>query len=287
MLAFSVIIPTYNRCVSLQRALLSVQQQTLPAQEIIVVDDGSRDNTAELISRQFPDVRLIRQSNRGVSSARNVGIKAARCEWLAFLDSDDLWYEKKLAMQSQALSDLPEYRICHSDEIWFRNAKRVQQKKHHRKYGGWIYHHCLPLCVISPSAVVLQRSLFDEVGLFDESLPACEDYDLWLRICSRFPVLFCPQVLLRKTGGHNDQLSRRYWGMDRFRVKALEKILRQAVLTAVDRQQTLQMLLEKLNILKLGAEKRHKLEDLASYALKIEYYRQQLELNYSGAKAIS
>ena len=109
----------------------------------------------------------------------------------------------------------------------------------HAKAGGWIYTHCLPLCAISPSAVLIHRSIFDCVGLFNEQLPACEDYDLWLRICARFPVHFIPEPLIIKYGGHDDQLSRRYWGMDRFRIQALEDILASGVLTEEHRQATL------------------------------------------------
>ncbi len=181
MTTISVIIPTYNRAHTLSRALDSVLAQTHPADEVIVIDDGSTDSTVELLQNSYPNVTLIQQQNRGVSAARNSGIRASHSEWVALLDSDDEWLPDKLNKQLALVSQQPEYKIIHSDEIWIRYGVRVNQMKKHIKKGGWIFQDCLPLCAISPSAVMIHRSVFDDVGLFDESLPACEDYDLWLR----------------------------------------------------------------------------------------------------------
>jgi len=252
----SVIIPSWNRADRLAAALDSVYAQSLAPHEVIVVDDGSTDNTRELLSRHYPEVRYLYQQNNGVSSARNTGIMAASGDWIALLDSDDRWEPLKLEHQQQAIQAQPGYRLCHCDEIWIRNGKRVNPMKKHAKQGGNIFHYCLPLCVISPSAVMIQREVFADIGLFDENLPACEDYDLWLRFCARYPVLFVNQPLVIKTGGHDDQLSRRYWGMDRFRVQALEKILAADVLDEQDHAAALHMLQEKLAILIQGADKR-------------------------------
>lgn len=252
----SVIIPSWNRADRLAAALDSVRAQSLAPHEIIVVDDGSTDDTRELVSKHYPEVRYLYQQNNGVSSARNTGIMAASGDWIALLDSDDRWEPLKLERQQQAIQAQPGYRLCHCDEIWIRNGKRVNPMKKHAKQGGKIFRHCLPLCVISPSAVMIQREVFADIGLFDENLPACEDYDLWLRICARHPVLFVNQPLVIKVGGHDDQLSRRYWGMDRFRVQALEKILATGVLDEQDHAAALHMLQEKLAILIQGADKR-------------------------------
>ncbi len=252
----SVIIPSWNRATRLAAALDSVRAQSLAPHEIIVVDDGSTDNTRELLSRHYPEVRYLYQQNNGVSSARNTGIMAASGDWIALLDSDDRWEPLKLERQQQAIQAQPGYRLCHCDEIWIRNGKRVNPMKKHAKQGGKIFRHCLPLCVISPSAVMMQRDLFDDIGLFDETLPACEDYDLWLRVCAIHPVLFVNQPLVIKVGGHADQLSRRSWGMDRFRIRALEKILAAGVLDEQDHTDALHMLQEKLTILIQGADKR-------------------------------
>lgn len=273
----SVIIPTYNRAHTLKRALDSVRQQTLPADEIIVVDDGSTDNTAALLQTEYPNVVYLPQANAGVSRARNTGIAAARNDWLALLDSDDAWQPQKLERQVEAFQAQNEYRLCHTDEIWIRSGKRVNQMNKHAKRGGWIFQHCLPLCAISPSSVLIHRNLLDDVGLFDETLPACEDYDLWLRIAAKHPVLYLNEPLITKYGGHDDQLSRRHWGMDRFRIQALEKIINHGELNADDRRAALAILEQKLNILLTGARKHGNKEILQCYTMKQYAYRKQLE----------
>jgi len=252
----SVIIPTYNRCDSLCVAIESVTRQSLQPSQIIVIDDGSEDNTSAIVANRFPNVLLIKQSNHGVSHARNRGIEAASNEWMAFLDSDDRWFENKLAVQMNAIAASPEFRLCHCDEHWIRNGKRVNPMNKHQKRGGDIFEYCLPMCAISPSAVIIHQSLFDEVGIFDESLPACEDYDLWLRICSSNPVLFVDSALLEKTGGHEDQLSKKHWGMDRFRLEALGKLLRSHTITDEQRSLVKSTFNQKYQILINGAKKR-------------------------------
>ncbi|WP_157736472.1 glycosyltransferase family 2 protein [Granulosicoccus antarcticus] len=254
----SVIIPAYDRLERLPTAIDSVQSQSYAAHELIVVDDGSTDGTADWLAEHHPEITLIRQNNHGVSHARNRAIEHASGNWIALLDSDDRWYENKLAEQVNALQQAPQMRLCHCDEHWLRNGKRVNPRHKHRKYGGDIFTHCLPLCCISPSAVLIHRTLLDEVGLFDESLPACEDYDLWLRICSREEVLYLDQALLEKTGGHEDQLSQRYPAMDQFRLQALAKLLRSHTLTVSQTQQASELFIEKLVIFCNGARKRHR-----------------------------
>ncbi len=253
--SISVVIPSYNRLPILVNALESVINQSSQVDEIIVVDDGSSDATAVEIPLRFPQVKLITQTNSGVSAARNAGIRAANCDWVALLDSDDNWLTNKIKTMRQAVAEHPEYRLFHSDEIWVRNGVRVNAMNKHQKSGGWIFQKCLPLCVISPSAVVIKRELFDQVGLFDESLPACEDYDLWLRICHQHPVYYINRPLIIKNGGHDDQLSRQFWGMDRFRIRALNKLLNNAKLDDVDRNAATNTLQHKLGILLQGARK--------------------------------
>jgi glycosyltransferase involved in cell wall biosynthesis len=268
----SVIIPTHNRKPLLRRALQSVFAQTRPAEEVIVVDDGSGDGTAQMIAGEFPEVRYFFQSNQGVSKARNLGIQQARGNWLALLDSDDQWLPEKLQTQMEYLHRHPGYRLCHTEEIWIRRGKRVNAMNKHQKFGGYIFDKCLPLCVISPSSVMIERGVLDEVGLFDESLPACEDYDLWLRICSRYPVLFVEEPLIVKHGGHDDQLSRRYWGMDRFRIKALQGILQDDALTESDYENAVDMLTEKCRIYIQGALKRGKHQEADAYRKILQRY---------------
>lgn len=257
----SVIIPTFNRADLLGRAIESVLQQSLPAKEIIVVDDGSTDSTGELIEglqrNRGMSLRYIYQDNAGVSAARNSGIHHAGGDWIAFLDSDDAWLPGKLQSQANLIEQYPGYRLCHTQESWIRNGVHVNQMKKHAKSGGHIFPQCLPLCVISPSSVVIQRALFDEVGLFDESLPACEDYDLWLRICAHEAVLFVETPQILKYGGHDDQLSRKHWGMDRFRIRALQNLLHDPGLEADQQQLVYNTLQYKARILRQGAEKRN------------------------------
>jgi len=258
----SVIIPTYNRLEALQLAIDSVKAQTSPALEIIVIDDGSTDGTVYWCQQHHPDITLITQTNHGVSHARNRGIEIANGDWIALLDSDDRWYPKKLEIQLEAIVSSPKLRLCHCDEIWIRNGKRVNQKHKHRKYGGNIFKYCLPLCAISPSASLIHASVFNDIGLFDENLPACEDYDLWLRITSQEDVLYVDEALLEKTGGHEDQLSQRYPAMDSFRLTALAKLLRSASLSTEQYDITLNTFREKLTIYCNGARKRGRTESI-------------------------
>lgn len=259
-MSISVVIPSYNRLHTLPRAIDSVLAQTLSAHEIIVIDDGSTDGTTEFIkhhyTQHYPVIKLITQKNAGVSHARNRGISMASGDWIAFLDSDDIWFKHKLATQMRAIQEQPHYLLCHCDEHWIRNGKRVNPMRKHRKHGGWIFEHCLPLCAISPSAALIHQQLLTAVGVFDESLPACEDYDLWLRICAQYPALYVDQALLEKTGGHEDQLSRKYWGMDRFRLQALAKLLRSGTLKQDQYTLALTTFNDKLNIVINGSIKR-------------------------------
>jgi len=269
----SVIVPTWNRAERLAGALESVLAQTRPADEVIVVDDGSTDGTPELLARRFPEVKALSIEHSGVSAARNHGIARARGEWLAFLDSDDLWHEEKLAAQLAALEREGEMRLCHTDEIWIRDGRRVNPRRRHLKTGGWIFQHCLPLCAISPSAVTIHRSVFETVGYFDESFPACEDYDLWLRVTSRFPVHYVDRPLVTKVGGHDDQLSRTVPALDRYRIRALEKILAEGVLGEDDRRAATAMLLEKIAIYRQGVERRGRRDELADLDRLARHYR--------------
>tara|TARA_A100001037_G_scaffold129416_1_gene117202 strand:+ start:1669 stop:2487 length:819 start_codon:yes stop_codon:yes gene_type:complete len=256
------------------RAINSVLSQTHPAFEIIVVDDGSTDGTKELLqvhgfckkdTKELEKKYLI-QENGGVSSARNLGVKNAKGDFIAFLDSDDAWSEKKLERQLVVLKqNLFKQRIIHTDEIWIRNGVRVNQHKKHEKSGGNIFEKCLALCCISPSSAMLHRSLFDEYGYFDETMPACEDYDMWLRLAAFEKVLFVPEFLTIKYGGHSDQLSRAHWGMDRFRVRSLEKLIEFGLITPSQRNLVIKTLIQKLDILEAGARKRKKYKSVREY----------------------
>jgi GT2 family glycosyltransferase len=251
----SVIIPTYNRSELVREAIASVLAQSFSDFELIVVDDGSEDGTAEVV-RAFPDVRYVYQLNCGVSAARNHGVSLSTGELIAFLDSDDLWQPCKLEQQVAFFVEHIEAQICQTEEIWLRNCVRVNPHNKHRKVGGDIFARSLELCLVSPSAVMMRRELFGRIGGFDETLLACEDYDLWLRIAATTPIHLIETPLVIKRGGHADQLSHQFWGMDRFRIKALCKLLRSTALSDEQRQQTEHVLQKKCTILAEGARKR-------------------------------
>jgi len=267
----SVIIPTYNRKHSLPRALDSVLYQSLTSLEIIVIDDGSTDETSGWIESEYPSVKLIRQSNSGVSSARNTGIKRANGEWIALLDSDDEWLPKKLEKQFQSLMENPDYLFCHTNEIWIRKGVRVNQGKKHQKYGGMIFEKCLDMCRISPSSSLFHKSILEEVGIFDESLKVCEDYDLWLRITAKYPVLFLDEPMIIKYGGHEDQLSKVKDGIEKYRIQSLEKLLLDDGLSKTQNHQVTHRLIKKYKIYANGLKKRGKIEEYESVMKKLHY----------------
>ena len=245
-------------------AIESVFAQTLDDYELIVIDDGSTDETPRQLSRYGSRLSNIRQANRGVSAARNLGVRHACGTYVAFLDSDDLWLPGKLAIQTAFMEQNRTVQICQTDEIWIRNGVRVNPKVKHRKPSGDIFRPSLELCLVSPSAVMLRRSFFAEMGGFDENYPVCEDYDLWLRIAVAHPVPLINQTLVVKRGGHADQLSRSIWGMDRYRISTLQKLLRLG-LDGDRRTAALAILRQKLHLLISGARKRGKTSEVENY----------------------
>ena len=268
----SVVVPTYNRAYRLEETLRSVVNQTYQDFELIVVDDGSTDDTSKVM-QSFPGAQYIfMEENSGVSSARNKGLAHAKGRYICFLDSDDLWDEKKLQVQVQWMEENPDCQVCYTDEVWIRGGVRVNSMNKHRKYSGDIFRYCLPLCIVSPSSAMLRGVIFDDIGNFDESLPVCEDYDLWLRIAMKYTFHFIEKPLIIKQGGHADQLSRKYWGMDRFRVVALKKLLDRNSLEGERLQLTRSALVEKCSVLIHGFAKRGKKEDELYYRALVEKY---------------
>ena len=263
---FCAVIPTFNRWPLVGEAIESVLSQSFTDFELIVIDDGSSDGTAENIARDFPNVTLIKQENCGVSAARNVGIRLAKAGWIAFLDSDDLWEQEKLFRQYEAIQADPSIRIVHTDEIWIRNKKRVNPKNRHQKTGSEnggheLFQRSVEMCLISPSSVVIHSDVFGKVGLFDESLPVCEDYDLWLRIMANYPVAYIDKKLTIKRNDDDpdcsaDQLSKSTWGMDRYRVRSLERLIGSQSLDTQQVRIALNEVVRKSAILAKGAGKR-------------------------------
>ncbi len=231
----SVIIPTYNRKELLPRTIKSVLEQRLRCAEIIIVDDGSTDGTKASISpflQQYDEIHYIFQKNQGAAAARNRGIAAARFPFLAFVDSDDHWHCEKIAQQYQAMQEHPEYLISHTKERWLRRGKHLNQKAKHIPRHGDIFAHCLALCAVGMSTVLVRKELFLSCGNFDSQFPCCEDYDFWLRVSCRYPFLLVDAPLTVKEGGRDDQLSQQFRvGMDKLRITAIQKLLASGQLT--------------------------------------------------------
>ena len=252
----SVIIPTYNRDWAIRRSLESVLTQTFQDFELLIIDDGSTDQTQSILQAfQDPRIKITRTENQGISNARNCGIQQAKGEWIAFLDSDDEWLPHKLQAQWEYHQKRPELKIIHGEEIWIRQEVRVNPKNKHAKSGGWIFQKCLSLCLISPSAVMIHREVFSQVGYFDPQMLVCEDYDLWLRITPFYQVGFIPEPIIKKYGGHPDQLSTRYKAMDYFRVMALYRVLKMNI-GQKNCYEAKEVLQKKANILLQGYRKR-------------------------------
>lgn len=275
----SIIIPTYNRASFLREAIASVLAQDIFQRpdsdvefEILIIDDGSTDSTEEMALSFGQRVAYHYFPHRGVSAARNAGLRLARGEHIAFLDSDDLWLKEKIAIQLSYFKAFPEARVCSTEEIWLRNGRRLNPRLKHRKSSGWIFDRVLTLCLVSLSSSLFHRQVFEEIGGFDESLPVCEDYEFGIRLAWRYPVYFIPKPLIIKRGGHPDQLSRKYWGMDRFRVQALEKALT-LPLKQDERRLVEAEILRKCHILVKGFEKRENWVEAEKYRAKIERYR--------------
>ena len=260
----SVIIPTYNRCWILKEAIDSVLSQKFTNFEVIVVDDGSTDATNALLPTYGEQITTICQKNKGVSAARNVGISQARGSYIAFLDSDDMWLPEKLSCQHDFFQSHPEALICQTDEIWIRNGVRVNPKNRHKKPSGMIFESSLLLCLVSPSAVMIKKNLFDVVGLFNESFPVCEDYDLWLRIGLNHPIYLIDRQLVVKRGGHDDQLSRNP-GLDRYRIQSIVSILENHSLTTRYYEAAVDVLREKCRIYADGCIRRGRVEEAGFY----------------------
>lgn len=261
-----------------QEAIGSVWAQSYTSFELVVVDDGSNDGTAGELAKYSSGLRLVSRERSGVAAARNYGVSIANGRYLAFLDSDDLWAPKKLEVQTAFMERHPEFQICQTDEIWIRNGARVNPKTKHQKPNGDVFRRSLELCVVSPSAVMMRKELFNRVGGFDEDFPVCEDYDLWLRIAVNHTIPLIPIALVIKRGGHLGQLSHSLWGMDRYRVQSLRKLLHSGV-AGEKREWALDALRRKVSILCQGAKKRGKQHELAAYeAMLAEFCQESIDV---------
>ena len=272
----SVVIPSYNRKDFLRLALQSVISQTAKPDEIIVVDDGSTDQTVEHLSSEFPSVTWLLKENQGVAAARNHGIRRARGEWIALLDSDDQWDKNKLDEQIHHLKAHPDCRACHTQEKWIRNQNQVYPPTYLDKSHDQLFKRSLRHCLICASSCMFHRSLFDEVGLFDEALTVCEDYDFWLRLLLHTPIDLIDRPLTVKFGGHSDQLSTSHWGMDRYRIQSMENLLASQAMSKEQKIWVLEILAQKCQILEQGFTKRNKQSEAQTYSEKRKRFEESL-----------
>ncbi|HLW71881.1 MAG TPA: glycosyltransferase [Candidatus Binataceae bacterium] len=271
--AVSVIIATYNRRAMVAEAIASVVAQREVCAELIVVDDGSTDATAETLARIAGEVRagaggvamriIAHREKRGVAAARNTGVALASAPIVAFLDSDDLWRPFKLRRQIDFMATHPECAIAQTAELWMRDGVQVNPGMRHRKRAGDIFLESLRTCILSPSAVILRTSLFRALGGFDEGLEAAEDYDLWLRILVRHEAGLIDEPLVIRRAGHAGQLSASVPAIDRFRILSLLKLLAHSDdLSLEQRAAVCAVLAEKSRILAKGLSRRGN-DDLA------------------------
>ena len=273
----SVIIPTFNRCNLLKRALSSVLTQTVKLDEVIVIDNGSSDQTDIMVSSSFPTVKYLVEKKRGVSAARNRGICFAQSNWVAFLDSDDTWKPNKIEKQLQLANQNKNLRLIHTNEIWYKNGKLLNQMKKHQKSGGNIFEKSLELCCVSPSSSIIKKDVFNDYGFFDEKLEVCEDYDMWVRITAKEEIGYLSEPMVFKYGGHEDQLSKKFWGMDRFRIKSLEKNIENNWFSKEQSKAVYKKLIEKLIIVSTGAKKRGNQEIFKKYDQKLKQWLVKLK----------
>ena len=206
----SVIIPTYNRAPLVVRAAASALDQTYPSMDVIVVDDGSSDDTEQRLAAELgSQIRYLRQDNQGVSAARNRGLREATGDYIAFLDSDDVWLPKKITAQVDFLRERPKYGmvVCDYYDV-DRSGTVVSIERRRQQYGadGHVLKRILNAPNLVPSTALLRREVYEEVGGFDTSLKTAEDIDFHLRVAKRFPIGVIEEPLVRYLSG-NDSLS--------------------------------------------------------------------------------
>jgi glycosyltransferase involved in cell wall biosynthesis len=214
----SVVIPAYNVGAHIGEAIDSVLSQDHPQLEVIVVDDGSKDDTAEVVATRYPQLTLIRKENGGAASARNAGIRAARGEFVAFLDADDIWLPGKLRAQVDYFRAHPDVAMnCTGFAQWVSDVDgrfpdpltivpdqaAVAADAIDRELSGWIYHKLLLRTFVWTTTVMMRRSLIDRIGLYDESFRLGQDYEYFLRASRETEVhrLSRPYALYRQHAG--------------------------------------------------------------------------------------
>lgn len=219
----SVIVPTYNSARYVTAAVDSILDQSFKDFEVLVIDDGSTDDTRTVLARYGSPVRYIHQSNRGVSIARNRGIAESTGKYIAFLDADDTWFPAKLERQLDALTQTPGYRLCYTGFRFVDDQMRSLRDHRPRQFDdaleGLLFHGNI---VSSICTVLVERALFDQVGGFDPELSQCADWDMWVRLArtTRFLVIEDLLVTYRQ---HATNMSRSVALLERDSRRVLEK----------------------------------------------------------------
>lgn len=260
-LLVSVIIPTFNRAEVVSRAVNSVLNQTFKDFECIVVDDGSTDETGSVLCGFADKIKVVKTENRGVSAARNTGAKLAKGKYIAFLDSDDEWRPQKLQKQLDFMQKNG-FRITQTDETWVRNGKFVNKSAKYIRPSGDIFYNCLEVCAVTPSSVMMEKTLFFEYGGFDETIPVCEDYDLWLKMSLKEKFGLIDEPLIIKYGGNANQLSNSAC-LDKYRIVSLFNMLHENAALSDEKKKALrEVLAKKVKIYSNGAKKREKFDEV-------------------------
>lgn len=226
----SVIIPSYNSAQYIGEAIESVFAQTYRDFEIIVVDDGSIDDTKEVLSPYINRIVYLFQVNGGVAKARNAGIRNAQGEYIAFLDADDVWFSEKLELQMKHLDSYPDAVLVYSDYSAFDNNGKALRKRKKEKYAGNIFYQLIKENFIPTSTVVMKKEYFNKIGSFDESIEIAEDWDLWLRIARRYSICYFDKPLM-KYKIHNDNMTNNIYKMLKNELLVLDKLFSGRVLS--------------------------------------------------------
>ncbi|WP_052446513.1 glycosyltransferase [Geoalkalibacter ferrihydriticus] len=209
----SIVIPTFNNEEYILDALESVINQSYKNIEIVVVDDGSTDGTQYALEKYKNKIKYIYQKNRGVSAARNKGISVSTGDFICFLDSDDIFEKNKIEKQLKIHKENEQLCVSYTDMAIFNGGKNFE-KSYHKKnnmncQSGFIFKNVVLGNIISTITVMIKREVFNNVGLFDESLNIGEDYDMWLRIASQYEVGYVPEVLSFYRRGHQSLTTRK------------------------------------------------------------------------------